>query len=168
MRCVCSPGSQVGEVTQVGDTLILPVGLCIHPVSPSTNELCMTELGQELMAHNYSCSVLQKAVSVAWPAETMATHKHQPWPTCLGSQCLTFIYNKKCIYLNFDVCFSHSVRSYSVFSLCWRPQGTDSEGGKGEAKEGLGWKGQTDVSVWSQWGTFFPTGCLLWSGLMWC
>lgn len=42
---------------------------CAVTISQSTNWPCMTGLGQQLMAPNYSFSFLQKAASVAWPSE---------------------------------------------------------------------------------------------------
>lgn len=47
-------------------------------------------------------------------------------------------------------CWSGWFSAVRACSLCWNPY----EGGKRAEREGLRWKGQTDVSPWSQRGTF--------------
>lgn len=141
-------------------------------MSPCTNSPCMTTLGQQLMAPNYSFSVLQKAASVVWPSEMSLSHK---WVVPTG---IFFILNF--IPLIENEKFWHINTSYDYFCLApgWFLRSFNYLGQEFVLKSTCSWeKGRERVSGGkvklmfhreAREGHFFPTGCLLWSGLMWC
>lgn len=138
---------------------------CALTMSQSTNRPCMTGLGQQLMAPNYSFSVLQKAAADAWPPEMSLPHKCTKQLTCLESRKVYF-------YHSFPSSKCRIKRSWDDWAVWARGLrwGLGKGGKKNqdiEREEGPGWGGQTDVSPWRDI-FFFPTGCLLRSGLMWC
>lgn len=99
--CVCIPGWGVGVRVVTGSEVREVWGWgshtgrgqwhrqwdCAVTMSPCTNPPCMTTLGQQLMAPNYSFSVLQKAASVVWPSEMSLPHK---WVVTTGIFSLRF------------------------------------------------------------------------------
>lgn len=126
---------------------------CALTMSQSTNWPCMTGLGQQLMAPNYSFSVLQKAAADAWPPEMSLPRKCTKQLTCLES-------GEACFYRCFFSSKCRIKRSWDDWAVwAWGPCWGLGEGGKKnqdiEREEGPGWGGQTDVSPWRDFFFFF-------------